>query len=360
MNKQATLDCRIIMDPAAFARFCETRSIAWCAAGPHKWPGRIAVDANGDSIMLEAAGDDMRNLRLLPDLHTAAKAGQVDGAVMIAHSQPRSRLEAVVFRNGETWTGGGECMRSAVHIGPDIRRRVEYPGGHLWRGFFVDGSSDFTCRVRFEDASCVSCYCGEGCQEIERLSAELGIDSDFYDEDSDDDVPVVDITTFMPARATGQVEQALAAAAAVVSSEGRLAIERLVTDGRLAVGSHAWNGAGWVSDPGMFRRWLETFSEATGERYVTWVPHLFDVDPAQAIELDGTLNYRPVCADTGASKRGPCPVFLVSDSATSDTIRVPAHVDNASLANAAKLAAGGADPAEAVAIFAAITDPDRR
>ena len=358
MNKQATLDCRIIMDPSAFARFCETRSIAWCAAGPHKWPERLAVDANGDSIMLEAAGDDMRNLRLLPDLYTAAKAGQVDGAVMIAHSRPRSRLEAVVFRNGETWTGRGECMRSAVHIGPDIRRRVEYPGGVLWRGFFVDGSSDVTCRVRFGDTF-VSCYCGEACQEIERLSDEYGCDSDFYDEDSDDDVPVVDIATFMPARATGQVEQALAAAAVVVNSEGRLAIERLVTDGRLAAGSHAWNGAGWVSDPGMFRRWLETFCEATGERHVTWMPHLFETDPAQAAELYENLNYRPVCADTGASKRGPCPVFLVSDTATSDTIRVPAHVDNVSLANAAKLAAGGADPAEAVAIIAAITDPDR-
>ena len=91
-----------------------------------------------------------------------------------------------------------------------------------------------------------------------------------------------------------------------------------------------------------------------------WVPDLFGA-LARNTRLSTLYGKRPVCANTGDSQRGgPCPAFLVADTATSDTIRVPAHVDNASLADAAKLAADGADPAEAVAVIAAITDPDRR
>ena len=120
-----------------------------------------------------------------------------------------------------------------------------------------------------------------------------------------------------------------------------------------------WNDTG-LEEQGMFRRWLETIEEATGERHATWVPDISDI--GWRFWVDGpaaTCNKRPVCTNTGVAQRGPFPGFLISDTATPDTIRVPAHVDNVSLSDAAKLVVGGADPAEAVAVIAAITDPDR-
>ena len=85
---------------------------------------------------------------------------------------------------------------------------------------------------------------------------------------------------FMPPRETGQLEQVLVAAAGFVGPEGRRELGRLV-----------WN----VAVPGqqnMFRRWLETIEEATGERYVTWMPDLFDIGLGPWV--DG-----PVAVDVG-------------------------------------------------------------
>ena len=358
MNRRGPFDCRVAMDPAAFARFCETRSITKCVPGPHTWPGRITVDACGGSVVLEADGYDSQDLQLLPDLYTAAQAGQVDGAAMVERDIPNMRLEAVVFRNGETWTGWSGCFRRAVDIGPYTPHQVEVPGGDRLEMFDVDGTSTTTHRVRWTD-KLMHCFCGEGCRETEQLWNAYGCELDDYeDEDYGDDIPVVDIATFMPARVTGQPKQAAGVATAVGNSDGRLTIERLKAVGRLAAGWRAWNAYG-AGQQNMLRRWLETFKEATGERHVSWVPDLFDADTAQAAELYGNLNFRPVCANTDVTQGETCPAFLVSATATFDTILVPAHVDNVSLSNAAKLAANGHNPVEAVALIAAITHPDR-
>ena len=341
MMNRAILDGRVTMDPAAFAQFCETHSIAMCGPGPYKWSKQITVDAYGDSIMLEAAGEDIRNLRLLPDLYTAAQAGQVDGAAMIERGGSSVRLEAVVFRNSETWAGWGDCFNKPVDIGPCTTRQVEVPEDDTLELFQRVEDSATKHRVhRF--GALHTCACGGYDDDGEHVCLN---DGEVW---TDDGVPIIDIDMFMPPRETGQLEQALVAAAGFVGPEGRRELGRLV-----------WNTDG-AGQQNMFRSWLETIEEATGERHVTWMPDLFDIGPVQAAELCGNLNYRPVCADTGSTQRGPCPAFLISGTATSDTIRVPAHVDNVSLADAAKLAAAGADPADAVAIIAAITDPDRR
>ena len=335
----ATLDGRVTMDPAAFAQFCETHSMAMCGPGAIRIAGHIDVGAYDGKIMLEADRLKMRDRGLLLDLHKAAQAGRVDGAFS-GWVDRSTRLEMVVFRNSETWAGWADCLNGPVDIGPCATRWIEVPEDDTLDLFQRVEDSATKHRVPWYGAL-RACFCGgwfddgDACLNDEELFTTNG-------------VPIIGVETFWPVRATGQLEQALDAAAGFVGPEGRRELGRLI-----------WN----VAVPGqqnMFRRWLETIEEATGERYVIWMPDLFDIGLGPWYD-DGpvAVDKRPVCADTGASKRGPCPVFLVSDTATSDTIRVPAHVDNVSLANAAKLAAGGADPAEAVAIIAAITDPDR-
>ena len=339
MSVYITLDCRIIMDPAAFAWFCETRSIAHCADGPSSGPGQITVDACGDSIMLEADQAKMRGLELLPDLYKAAQAGQVDGAFMSAERSPNVKLEAAVFRNNELWAGWGDCFNRAVDIGPYAPSQCEYQRG-LGR---VDIGRRFRTLRVMRSAPTGICFC-DPCRKRWKPGEH---EDDCFDEDDD---TAVDIATFMPAPAHGQLEQALDAAAVAATTYGRSVVGRL-----------AGNATG-PDQQHMFRRWLKMFKEATGERHVTWEPELM-LDPilGSAAGLNGNLNFWPVYANNGRRQRGPYPAFVIRDPAIfPDTIRVPAHVDNVSLSDAAKLVVGGADPAEAVAVIAAITDPDRR
>ena len=343
MSVYSTLDGRAILDPAAFARFCETRSMNWCAAGSQassRGSGDITIDADGDRIMLDAAEQMIRNLRLVADLQKAALAGQVDGAFMIDCTDGSTGLEAVVIRNSETWVGHSDCLNMPVDIGPATTRRIELGSGNHIDMVQRVGGIDTTLRVS-RHAPLETCDC-EGYDEaigeaVCRNDGKLV---------ADDGVPVVDIATFMPDRATGQLEQALITAAGAVN-----------TDGQLAIGWLAWNATG----PGqqhLFRRWLETFPEATGDRHVTWVPDLFG-NTTRNFGYGTAYDKRPVCANPGGTQRGPCPAFMPCRIATSDTVRVPAHVGNADLANAAILVVGGAEPDEAVAVIAAITHPDR-
>ena len=161
-------------------------------------------------------------------------------------------------------------------------------------------------------------------------------------------VPLSDITTFLPARAARQLEQALVAAAGVVNAYGRWELGRV-----------AWKAGGLIAPDqnSMFRAWLGTFPEATGERHAMWMPDLF-AKTVNSYWFGPAHGKRSVCANTGGDLRGACPAVL-NVQAGPATIRVPAHVDNVSLANTAKLAAGGADPADTVAIIAVITHPDR-
>ena len=348
MSTHATLVGRVTMDPAAFTRFCETRSMAICGSDPGGIrSGQINVDADDGRIMLEAAEQWIRNPRLLPDLHKAAQAGRVDGAFMAAWIDENRRLEAVVFRNSETWAGWTDCLADSVDIGPCTLRQIEGPGGDPFELFQrVEGSATkhrVSTSKTFHNCDCAGYDINDN--EVCRANGQRVTDEEHR---VTDDGPVTDITKLMPPRATGQLGQALVAAAGAVGPEGRLVIGRL-----------AWNATG-PDRQTMFRRWLGTFKEATGERYVTWVPDLFGNtcrEPAGGFV--GNLNFRPVCPNPGGTERGLCQAFLVSDTATSDTIRVPAHVDNVSLADAAKLAAGGADPADAIAVIAAITNPGR-
>ena len=343
MSVYTTLDCKVTLDPAAFARFCETRSIDWCApAGgqkPSRWSGWLTVNAAGNRIMLEAAEQTMRNLRLLPDLHKAAQAGQVNGAYTSSCVDGDTSLEAVVFRNSETWAGWADCLNNPVDIGPCTSHLLAWPEDAPLEIFQrVEGSDTKHRVVRY--APLDHCCCGGVTEDGQPICLNYG---KRYENDG---VPLVDIATFMPPSVSGQLEQALIAAAGAVN-----------TDSRLAIGRLAWH-ADAHGQQNLFRRWLETFKEATGERSVTWIPDLFDNPDRVNGWVAGQLNFRPVCANTGGTQRGPCPAFLIGP-ATSDTIRVPAHVDNVSLAGAAKLAAGGADPADAVAVITAITHPDR-
>ena len=345
MSEYVILDGRVTMDPDAFARFCETRSMAWCGTGPGStWSQMITVDAYGDKIMLEALEQMMQNLQLLPDLHKAAQAGQVDGAFTSACVADPTRLEAVVFDNSELSAGWGGCLNSPVGIGPAKSHKLGWDDNPDPDMLFsrVDGSTTKHCVVRCVEVD--HCCCGGVEEDGQPICRNGG------KRIAGDDGSVVDIATYMPPRATGQLEQALVAAAGVVNAYGRWELGRV-----------AWNAnrSGLPGYQNMFRRWLETFTEAAGERHVMWVPDLFDEDWRRRLAgAVGKLNFRPVCANTGGTQRGQCPAFLTGPG--TDTIRVPAHVDNASLADAAKLAAGGADPAEAVAVIAAITDPDRR
>ena len=388
MSVYTKLDGRLTMDPAAFARFCETPSITICSSETYGiGHGQVNVDADDGRIMLEASRSRIQNLQLLPDLYKAAQAGRVDGAFMAAWTDENRGLDAVVFRNSETWAGWTDCLADSVDIGPCTLRLVER-GGPFELFQRVEGSatkhrvstsiafhlcdcagydrddkavcrtdgqlvSDEGNRVRYDgklvtyDGEVIDCDVVVGKvrrEDVERVAAE--------EERFADGVPFADIVTFMPPRSTGQLEQALIAAVGTVNADGRVGLGRL-----------AWNATG-PDQQHMFRRWLETFKEATGERHVTWVPDLFgNHSHVRAAVFDGNLNFRPVCPNPGVTQRGACPAFLVSDTATSDTIRVPAHVDNVSLVDATKLVDDGADPAEmaeAVALFAAITDPDRR
>ena len=66
----------------------------------------------------------------------------------------------------------------------------------------------------------------------------------------------------------------------------------------------------------MFRRWLETFPEAAGERYVTFAYDLFDACLRSGVDKPAELfEYRPVCSDPDGTQRGWCPSFLVSSAA---------------------------------------------
>ena len=389
----ATLYGRVTMDPAAFARFCETPSMAICNSGTYGiGQGQVDVDAGDGRIMLEARRPMIQNLRLASDLHKAAQAGRVDGAFMAAWDGEDRRLEAVVFRNSETWAGWTDCLADSVDIGPCTLRLVERAGGEPFELFQrVEGSATkhrVSTSIAFQVCDCAGYDSDDeaACRSDGELISDEGervrydgtlvlYDDDVYGrshvatavgnvrrEDVEriaaeevrfaDGVPVADMATFMPPRETGQLEHALIAALGVVNAVGRVGLGRL-----------AWNATG-PGQQNMFRRWLETFEEATGERHVTWVPDLSDI--GWRFWVDGpaaTFNKRPVCTNPGVTQRGACPVFLVSDTATPDTIRVPAHVDNVSLSDATKLVADGADPAEmaeAVAVIAAITDPDRR
>ena len=336
----ATLDGRVTMDPAAFAQFCETHSMAMCGPGAIRSWGHIAVDADDGRISLTAEWLMMRDRGLLLDLHKAAQAGRVDGAFS-GWVDRSTRLEMVVFRNSETWAGWADCLNKPVDIGPCATRWIEVPEDDTLALFQrVEGSATKHRVHRF--GALRTCFCGEWFADGDH---ECLNDGEVWTTNG---VPIIDVETFWPVRATGQLEQVLDAAAGFVGPEGRRELGRLL-----------WH----LAVPGqqnMFRRWLETIEEATGERYVTWMPDLFDIGLGPWYD-DGpvAVDKRPVCADTGVTQRGQCPAFLISDTATSDTIRVPAHVDNVSLADAAKLAAGGADPAEAVAVIAAITHPDR-
>ena len=342
MSVYTTLDGRVVMDQAAFARFSETRSMRWCSAGgapkPPRWTGRITIDADTDTdkITLEAAEQTMRNLRLLSDLHKAAQAGRVDGAFMSASTDGDRCLEAFVFENSELSAGWGGCLNSPVDVGPVTTFRSA--GTELFRR--ADGNN--TKHRVTRHAALEQCCCGGYDEAIGEPGCVTEYRSDTFDETA------VDIADFMPPPATGQLEQALVAAAGTVNK-----------DGLMAIGKVAWNATG-PGQRNMFRAWLGTFNEAVGGRRVTWVPDLFgDTRTVPSAWLAELLRHRPVCANTDGTVRGPCPAFLAGPAASS-TIRVPAHVDSASLADAAKLAADGADPAAAVAIIAAITHPDRK
>ena len=117
------------MDLVAFAKFCETSSIARCRAvggqQSPRWVGRITVDADNNKIMLEAVEQRMRNQELILDLHKAAQAGQVDEAFMSACVNERNHLEAIVIRNSETWTGHADCLNKPVELFPDKARQLE-------------------------------------------------------------------------------------------------------------------------------------------------------------------------------------------------------------------------------------------
>ena len=362
----ATLYGRVTMDPAAFARFCETSSSAWCADDPSSGPGHIAVDGNSHRISLTAEWLMMRDRQLLPDLHKAAQAGRVDGVFMSACVDGDTNIEVVVFRNSETWAGWDKCLNNPVDIGPCTLRRVEVLRGDTLELFHrVDGSATKHRVSRIGETQACACggYDDDGdqiCPNVEKR----------YE---DGDVSIIDIDTFMPPFAPGRIEQALIDAAGFVGPDGQRQLGRLVRDVAAAgwfdldcqrqFGRAMWNVTG-LEEQGMFRRWLETIEEATGERHATWVPDISDI--GWRFWVDGpaaTFNKRPVCTNTGVAQRGPFPGFLISDTATPDTIRVPAHVDNVSLSDATKLVADGADPAEmaeAVAVIAAITHPDRR
>ena len=132
MSGHIALDGRVVMDPAAFAEFCETPSMAFCGPGHSAAlsASQITVDADADKIMLEAVEPRMiQNLRLLPDLHKAAQAGRVDGAFMAASTDRDRRLEAVVFDNSETWAGWTGCTHNPVDVGPVEKYRVNMHGG---------------------------------------------------------------------------------------------------------------------------------------------------------------------------------------------------------------------------------------
>ena len=88
MNRRGPFDCRVAMDPAAFARFCETRSITKCVPGPHTWPGRITVDACGGSVVLEADGYDSQDLPVTQPL--SVRTGN-HAAVLCAQPHRRQR-----------------------------------------------------------------------------------------------------------------------------------------------------------------------------------------------------------------------------------------------------------------------------
>ena len=342
MNVCTTLDGRVTMDQAAFAQFCETHSMTMCGPGPCSPLSRqVTVDADGDRVMLETTGEVMRGSRILPDLHKAAQAGRVDGALMATSGDGERCLKAAVFRDSDTWAGWANCLNGPVDIGPCTTRLVEVPGGEPFELLQRVEGSAAKHRVHRFGTLRLCCACGGYDANVGAICRNEG--KRFADND-----PGTDITKLMPSRATGQLGKALVTAAGFVGPEGRRELGRV-----------AWNAA----EPGqhnMFRRWLETIEEATGERHVVWVPDLFGT-LARNVRFGTPYGKRPVCADTGVTPRGgPCPGFLVSDTATSDTIRVPAHVDNVSLANAAQLAADGADPADAVAVISAIMDPDRR
>ena len=344
MSVGSTLAGRVTMDPAAFARFCETPSIEWCGPGPRQ----IAVDSDGDRFMLETGPQDMaalrelRNLLILPDLRKAARAGRVDGAFMTACDDGDRSLEAFVFDNSVLWAGWDDCINEPVTIGECEASQADVESVEQWK-LAADGS-DIKHRVRW--AKQVQ-HCN--CEGYDAYGDALCRNSNgsFAEDDT-----VVDITTFMPARAAGKLEQALHGVVGTVNAEGRRQLGRI-----------AWRAAGWKhgpEHPHMFRRWLEAIPEAAGERYVMFTHDLFDPCMRIGVDMSAELfEYRPVCANPDTRRRGLCPAFLVSDTATPDTIRVPAHVGNTDLANAAKLAADRADPAEAVAIIAAITRPDQ-
>ena len=336
------------MDLAAFAKFCETSSIARCRAvggqQSPRWVGRITVDADNNKIMLEAVEQRMRNQELILDLHKAAQAGKVDGVFMIACTDGGTSLEAVVIDNSETWTGHADCLNKPVELVPDKARQLETLADLLDISLQSDRFSP-TSRIS-RHVPLTACNCGG--------DDEAGVNRCRNDKEpgADNDMPVVDIATLLPARAAGQLEQAMVAAAGVASTGGQLALGRL-----------AWDATG-PDQRNMFRSWQETFTEATGERNVTWVPDLFDIDWRRWTDgLNRMLAKRPVCVHTNSAsnstRRRPCPAFLTSTTATNDTIRVPAHVDNVSLADAGKLVVNGADLAEAVAVISVITRPGR-
>ena len=341
MYTDTALDGRIVMDQAAFARFSETASIAQCGTRVRStWPGQLSVDADGAKIMLEAREQKMgTNPGLLQDLHKAAQAGRVDGAFISARMEGPLILEVVVFNNSETWAGWGDCHNKPIDIGPAATHRTR-GGGQVVHFRKADGAVT-KHRVRRHTPLQQRCCGGTD-------SSGDGICRHDEEPIPHDDGPVIDIATFWPPRATGQLEQALAGAALIANTGARWELGRI-----------AWNATG-PDQRNMFRGWLEALDEATGDRHVVWVPDLFDDDglvPSDGIAAK--LNYRPVCADTGGTLRGLCPAFLTCDPGRPGAIRVLAHVGNPDLVNAAKLAAGGAVPAEAVAIIAAITHPDR-
>ena len=283
MGAYTTLDGRITMDQAAFARFCETRSIDGCfPADGQKHPGWaewLAVDADNDKTMLEADNAMMRQPRLLTDLRKAAEAGQVDGAYMSGCNKRGNRQHAaVVFRNSELWAGVTRCLTVPVDVSQ-----------------WADNNGDII-RLISRRTPLQPCDCSAACRK-RRMRPGIYGGINYKDGFG----PVVDIETFMPAPASGQLEQALIGAVGDVWSDGRLAIGRL-----------AWNATG----PGqehVFRRWLGTFKEVPGERSVTWLPDLFDhggnshVPPCGP---NGKMNFRPVCAFTGGTQRGACPAFV--------------------------------------------------
>ena len=163
MSGHITLDGRVVMDQAAFARFSETPSMAFC--GPDHSAAlsaiQITVDAGADKIMLEAVEPRMiQNPRLLADLHKAAQAGQVDGAFMVASTDKDRRLEAVVFDNSETWAGWTGCLNNPVDVGPVAKCRVNMHGGEPVELFRRADRSAIKYRVS-RGKPLQSCDCGE-------------------------------------------------------------------------------------------------------------------------------------------------------------------------------------------------------